>query len=120
MATVSVLTSKTHGQYQTWLYQLQTAQSRLLLQGYSQVIPYLPGQFVALKPDLSFVLLKDGVETTLNVRMQPPFPGSVHLRQQQLFWGETDLKTSPDLSLSVATAATTVLAARPPAIIATF
>lgn len=89
-----LLTSKTHGQYQTWLYQLQTAQSRLLLQGYSQVIPYLPGQFVALKPDLSFVLLKDGAETTLNVRMQPPFPGSVHLRQQQLFWGETDLKTS--------------------------
>ncbi len=89
-----LLTSKTHGQYQTWLYQLQTAQSKLLLQGYSQVIPYLSAQFLALKPDLSFVLLKDGVETALNARMQPPFPGSVHLRQQQLFWGETDLKTT--------------------------
>jgi hypothetical protein len=89
-----LLTSKTHGHYQTWLYQLQTAQSKLLFQGYSQVIPYLPAQFLALKPDLSFVLLKDGVETALDARMQPPFPGSVHLRQQQLFWGETDLKTT--------------------------
>jgi DNA-binding winged helix-turn-helix (wHTH) protein len=89
-----LLTSKTHGEYQTFLYQSATGQSQALFRGYSLVIPYLTGQYIAVREDLSFVMLHNGVETALNARLNPPFPGSVHLRQHQLFWGETDLKTT--------------------------
>ncbi len=89
-----LLTSKTHGEYQSFLYQPETGQSQVLFRGYSVVIPYLDGQFIALREDLSFALLSNGVETALNAHINPPFPGSVHLRQDELFWGETDLKTT--------------------------
>lgn len=89
-----LLTSKTHGEYQSFLYQTATGQSQALYHGYRLVIPYSPEQYIALREDLTFVLIKNGIETALNAKINPPYPGSVHLRQHELFWGETDLKTT--------------------------
>lgn len=89
-----VMTSQQNGEYQSWLYQVDTGLSRLLFLGYQFVIPYQDKGYLAVHPDSRFILLEDEQVTELPVNYSPPFPGSVHLRGNYLFWAETDLKNT--------------------------
>lgn len=89
-----VMTSRQNGEYRSWLYQVDTGLSQLLFQGYQLVIPYQDKRYLAVHPDSRFVLLEDDQVTELPINYSPPFPGSVHLRGNYLFWAETDLKNT--------------------------
>lgn len=76
----------------SWRYQLDTEQSTLFHQGERVVAVQTTDDYIVLRPDHYFVRIRDGKQETLPAQTAEQFVGSIHIRQNQLFWGETDLK----------------------------
>ncbi|WP_423187529.1 winged helix-turn-helix domain-containing protein [Alishewanella sp. d11] len=102
-----IMTSRQNNEYQSWLYHLDSGLSEKLYAGYQLLIPYKADSYLAVHPDSRFLLLNGEQVTELPIRYSPPYPGSVHVRGDLLFWAETDLKNTTLFRFNLATSALT-------------
>ncbi|MEE2024388.1 winged helix-turn-helix domain-containing protein [Alkalimonas mucilaginosa] len=75
-------------------YQLDNGQITPMHQGERVVASLSANDFIVLRDDQHFARVRYGKTELLPIQTRQQFVGSIHLRQNMLFWGETDLKNT--------------------------
>lgn len=89
-----LLTYIEHAAPVTVRYQLDNGQITPLHQGEPVVASLSVNDFIVLRDDQHFARVRYGKTELLPIQTRQQFVGSIHLRQNMLFWGETDLKNT--------------------------
>lgn len=87
-----ILNTVDNGIPSSWRYQLDTKHSAVLHHGERVVAVITEQDYIVLTAEQHLVRIRDGQQQTLAVQTGQQHFGSVHVRQNMLFWGETDLK----------------------------
>ena len=87
-----ILNFTENGIPQSWRFQLDTMHTDLLHQGEPVVAALSAEDFIVVQDNQHFARIRRGQMELLPLRISQQFAGSIHLRQNRLFLGETDLK----------------------------